>query len=130
MTLLEEITEYSMVMRLAEQYLIRAEARARFGNLSGSIQDINKIRTRSGLASLSENQDELTKEKLLEVILLERRREHFTEWGHRWFDLQRFGTSEILQDKENSNWTSSSNLLPIPSEERDKNPNLSQNPGY
>ncbi len=125
-----EIAEYSMVMRLAEQHLIRAEARARLGNLIGSIQDINEIKTRAGLSQIDEFQNELTKEKLLEEILLERRRELFTEWGHRWFDLQRYGRSEILQNKENSNWTSTSNLLPIPSEEREKNPNLSQNPGY
>src|SRR5690606_17341969 len=41
--------EYSIVFRLAEQYLIRAEARARLGNLSGALEDLNSIRNRAGL---------------------------------------------------------------------------------
>ncbi|MBZ9730768.1 RagB/SusD family nutrient uptake outer membrane protein [Salegentibacter sp. JZCK2] len=125
-----ELTEYSMVLRLAEQYLIRAEARARLGNLPGAIQDLNIIRSRAGIPSIEESQPLNSEDELLEMIILERRRELFAEWGHRWFDLNRLGKSEILANKENSNWNSSSNLFPIPSSERIKNPNLSQNPGY
>jgi hypothetical protein len=41
-------TEFVMVLRLAEQYLIRAEARAQLNNLPGAKEDIDKIRTRAG----------------------------------------------------------------------------------
>jgi len=121
--------ENSMVLRLAEQYLIRAEARTKLGEFTNAIADINKIRTRAEIAGI-EYQALITENELLEIILSERRRELFSEWGHRWFDLQRFGKPEILLEKENSNWATTSLLLPIPSSERMKNPNLGQNPGY
>jgi len=123
-------TEYSMVLRLAEQYLIRAEARARLGKLTEAIQDVNIIRSRAGIAILENMNSSFSESEVLNLIILERRKELFSEWGHRWFDLNRLGKSEILALKENSNWTPNSRFFPIPSSERMKNPNLSQNPGY
>lgn len=124
-----EINEYSMVLRLAEQYLIRAEAKTNLGEMQGAIQDLNVIKARAGI-SIIEESSTITESELYDIILLERRRELFAEWGHRWYDLRRFGKADILADKDNSNWTPTSNLFPIPSSERMKNPNLSQNPGY
>ncbi len=43
-----------MVLRLAEQYLIRAEARARQQNISGAVEDIDVIRLRAGLPLFAE----------------------------------------------------------------------------
>src|SRR5690606_40391825 len=43
-----ELKEYSTVLRLAEQYLLRAEARARMGNVSGARADIDSVRQRAG----------------------------------------------------------------------------------
>src|ERR1044071_1654866 len=48
----QPLSEYYMVLRLAEQYLIRAEARAMQNNLGGSIDDVNVIRERAGLAPI------------------------------------------------------------------------------
>jgi hypothetical protein len=48
-------TEYSVVLRLAEQYLIRAEARANLNNLTGAQSDLNKIRNRAGLPNTIAN---------------------------------------------------------------------------
>lgn len=124
------IVEYSMVLRLAEQYLIRAEAKARLGETSGAIDDLNKIKERAGVAIIDPAQNSSTASELLEEILLERRHEFFSEWGHRWFDLQRFGLDQILEDKPNSNWTMTSRLFPIPATEILRDPNLTQNPGY
>ncbi len=125
-----DIKEYSMVLRLAEQYLIRAEANARINDLNAAVNDINTIRFRAGIHPITELPTDLTQNKLLTIILNERRRELFSEWGHRWFDLQRFDLSPTLKDKENSEWAPTSNRFPIPSSERMKNPNLKQNPGY
>lgn len=125
-----EIAEYSMVLRLAEQYLIRAEARARSGNLSGAIADIDKIRNRAGIPLIGEIQPGATQKQLLEIILKERRKELFAEWGHRWFDLKRTGHGSILAEKENSDWQETDVRYPIPADERMKNPNLNQNQGY
>lgn len=127
---MDNITEYSMVLRLSEQYLIRAEARARQNKLSGAISDIDKIRKRAGLEPLSENNDQMDKEELINVILEERRKELFTEWGHRWLDLKRMiKASESLFEKKQL-WQDTDVLYPIPAGERMKNPNLDQNLGY
>lgn len=124
------ITEYSMVLRLAEQYLIRAEARAKLGNLNGGISDLNIIRDRAGLPSINEEIPNLNMELLLNEILLERRRELYTEWGHRWLDLKRTGNAAEVFENGNTPWQDTDTFYPIPEEERMKNPNLGQNPGY
>lgn len=55
-----EPKEYSVVLRLAEQYLIRAEARGRMGELQGSVTDINTIRNRADVPLLDEADNPLT----------------------------------------------------------------------
>tara|TARA_B100000378_G_scaffold241486_1_gene210328 strand:- start:71383 stop:72738 length:1356 start_codon:yes stop_codon:yes gene_type:complete len=125
------ITEYSMVLRLAEQYLIRAEARALSGNLSGAIADINVIRNRAGASLLlSALSSEINQNELLNIILEERRKELFTEWGHRWFDLKRTQNANIVLNDKTNTWEETDLFFPIPAEERMKNPNLTQNAGY
>lgn len=124
------IEEYSMVMRLAEQYLIRSEARARQGNLTGALEDIDTIRHRAGLNLLSETNPEIGETALIDEIMFERRKELFTEWGHRWLDLKRTGRVESVIGSENPQWEPTDKWYPIPAEERMKNPNLTQNDGY
>jgi hypothetical protein len=120
-----------MVFRLAEQYLIRAEARAQQGNVSGSQSDLNAIRTRAGLPNTTAND----KASLLTAIQHERQVEMFTEWGHRWFDLKRTGTidavmSVIAPAKGGGAWNSNKALLPLPLGDLQADQNLTQNPGY
>lgn len=119
--------ENSIMMRLAELYLIRAEARARQGELLGARDDLDAIRLRAGLPrSTAQGQQEL-----LQAILRERRVELFTETGHRFFDLKRFGMADATLAGVKPNWTPTAALLPIPERELLRNPNLgSQNPGY
>ena len=119
----EEVTEYSMVLRLAEQYLIRAEARARQGNLSGAIEDLDVIRGRAGLDLIAETLPEIEQEELLNLIMKERKKELFTEWGHRWLDLKRTGRAGTIFGVEES-WQQTDLFYPIPESERMKNPNL------
>ncbi|SFE44956.1 SusD family protein [Chitinophaga sp. CF118] len=123
-------TEYLIVMRLAEQYLIRAEARAHQGNLGGATEDLNVIRTRAGLLSTTAN----SQSELLIAIAHERQLEFFTEWGHRWLDLKRTNTVNNIMPAVTSQkggfWDSKSALYPIPLYEIQHNPNLLQTPGY
>jgi len=123
-------SEYSMVLRLAEQYLIRAEARAKQNNLIGSNSsesDINAIRTRAGLP----NTTAASQQELLLAVEHERRVELFTEWGHRFFDLKRTGRLDAVLDPVKPNWESTDALLPLPQNEMLLNSNLKpQNPGY
>lgn len=126
----EEIIEYSTVMRLAEQYLIRAEARAQQNKLLKAVQDLDKIRSRANISLLSELPQSIGKEALLDSILIERRRELFTEWGHRWLDLKRLGIVEKVLTPFKPTWQNTDVLYPIPEDEIIKNPNIQQNPGY
>ena len=123
-------SEYSMVLRLAEQFLIRAEARAEQNKLFGpnsAESDINIIRNRAGKL----NTIATSKEQLLLAIEKERRLELFAEWGHRFFDLKRWGLlDKALAPPVKVNWNSTDALLPIPQSERLINLKLTQNSGY
>jgi hypothetical protein len=128
------VAEYSMILRLAEQYLIRAEARAKQNNLSGAIDDLDKIRTRAGLITIASSNPGISQSALLDIILHERQVELFTEWGHRWFDLKRTGKVDavmsVVTPQKGGTWETTDQLYPIPSTELQKNPNLTQNSGY
>lgn len=118
--------EHSIIFRLTEQYLIRAEARAQSGDLLSAKQDLNKIRNRAGLSDTNAD----SKEEILEAIILERRKELFTEYGHRFFDLKRTGKLDTFLTVKQG-WNTTDRLLPIPEIELSSNPNLKpQNAGY
>lgn len=115
-----------IVIRLAEMYLIRAEAEAHKtgANISAIQDDINVIRTRAGLPPTAVS----TIDGLLTAIEKERRVEFAFE-GQRWFDLVRTGRAmEVLPHVTNINKT----LFPIPSDEllTNNSPDMKQNPGY
>jgi hypothetical protein len=119
--------EYVMVLRIAEQYLIRAEALCQQNNIAAAVEDLNVIRRRSGLPDLPGDMD---KNSCLLAIEKERRVELFTEWGDRWLSLQRTGRMNAVLGASKSNWKSTAGVYPIPQQERDKNPFLTQNDGY
>jgi hypothetical protein len=121
-------TEYYMVLRFAEQYLIRAEARAQRNDLSGAAADINILRKRAGLPNTTAD----TKEALLAAVAHERQTELFAEWGHRWLDLKRTNQANTVLGTIASKqpWKSSQLLYPIPPDEISANPNIIQNPDY
>ncbi|QEC42927.1 RagB/SusD family nutrient uptake outer membrane protein [Pseudobacter ginsenosidimutans] len=124
-------TEYYMVLRLAEQYLIRAEAAAKgASSLSDAIDDLNVIRNRAGVGSLPHS---LNQQQVIDAIEKERRLELFMEWGHRWFDLKRTGraTNVLSEYVIKQPWEGDYQLLyPIPETELEAGPNLIPNPGY
>lgn len=125
------LSEYSIVLRLSEQYLIRAEARAQQGNLTESILDIDMVRERAGLSLIADTNPDIDKSDLLLAIEQERKVELFAEWGHRWFDLKRTNRADaVLASIKSPTWESTDVLYPIPQSERENNANLSQNQGY
>lgn len=126
----DAITEYSMVLRMAEQYLIRAEARAMQDNLTEAIADLDVIRERAGSELVGITNPDIGKEDLLNMILEERKREMFSEWGHRWLDLKRTKKAADIFGNQNPQWQDTDVLYPIPESEILKNPNLTQNDGY
>ncbi|WP_164735247.1 RagB/SusD family nutrient uptake outer membrane protein [Pseudoflavitalea rhizosphaerae] len=127
----EGITSYT-VMRLAEMYLIRAEARL-LGNAAAkndAIDDLNVLRERAGLGKLDY---QLNSDQVKAAIEQERRVELFFEWGHRWFDLKRTGKAATVLPAISYKqpwWGNYQLLYPVPSEEIKLNSKLLQNPEY
>lgn len=120
------VKEYSVVLRLAEQYLIRAEARTKLGDIPGAQADVNAIRNRAGLPNTNAN-DQPT---LLLAIEQERKFELFTEWGHRWLDLKRTNQDNQVLSTLKTGWELTDALYPIPEIQIQNDPNTKQNPGY
>ena len=110
-----------IIFRLAEQYLIRAEARANQQNVSGALSDLNIIRRR---ANTSEIVDVASTQELLNLIADERRVELAME-PHRWFDLIRTGKAEsVLGIKTYQT------IFPIPYNDIQADKDLVQNDNY
>ncbi|MDQ2657416.1 MAG: RagB/SusD family nutrient uptake outer membrane protein, partial [Bacteroidota bacterium] len=108
-------TDPIIITRLAEMYLVSAEAQGLAG-----IGRLNELRAARGLDPVSASSDE----EYLDLVLEERRRELFAE-GFRWVDLVRTGKAkEVLgiQDREV--------LMPIPETELLLNERLEPNDGY
>ena len=119
-----------VVFRLPEMYLIRAEARAQKGNVTGpnSAQaDLNVLRTRANAPLVSS----VSQGQMLQLVEEERRYELAFE-GHRWYDLVRTGRAAAVMSAFSANWKEAYELWPIPQREIQNNPALvgNQNPGY
>ena len=119
-------SENYQVLRLAEQYLIRAEARAQKNDLSNATLDLNIIRKRAGLSDTTAS----AQTDLLTIIAHERQVEFFSEWGHRWLDLKRTNQATTILKPIKPNWNVNAELYPIPIGELTTDPNLTQNNGY
>jgi starch-binding outer membrane protein, SusD/RagB family len=134
--------EYYVVLRAAEQYLIRAEANAQLGNVGAAVEDLNIIRKRARsttvASSLPDYSSSISKEACLAAIEQERRVELFAEWGNRWLDLNRWpaingGTgsrADQVLGKIKTAWNPIQKLFPVNTNELLYDPNLIQNPGY
>lgn len=129
-TLNAPVTEYLTILRLSEQYLIRAEARANQQNTSQATDDLNYIRLRAGLNPVKSNNIQ----DILSSIYHERQVELFTEWGHRWLDLKRTQTVNNVMihvtPQKGGSWNSNWQLYPIPQNDIILDGNISQNTGY
>ena len=80
-------------IRLAEMYLISAEAKAETGDLKGALDDLHIVRSRVGLGRLETMNPQLNlttnKENLINEILRERNCEIGAECGDRLYDMVR-----------------------------------------
>jgi hypothetical protein len=120
-------TEDKMILRLAEVYLIRAEAAAHLNNLAQALADVNTIRARAGLAASTAGADQVS---VLAAIAHERQTELFCEWGNRWFDLKRTGTAATVLNAVKTGFTAKAALYPVPQSQILLNNLLTQNQGY
>lgn len=118
--------EYSIVFRLEEAYFIMAEALARQNKVDEALPYLNASRERAGLIPLTS----LSQEAFIDELLAEKRREFFTESGHRFLDLKRWGRLNELSALK-PDWKDYKQVWPIPRNELLLNPNLyPQNTGY
>jgi hypothetical protein len=112
----------AFLFRIAEQYLIRAEARAKKSSpdIQGALADLNAVRRRAQVPDYtSANQDDV-----IQAIEDERRVELALE-PHRWFDLTRtHRATTVLGIKEYQT------LFPIPYNDIQADKDLVQNTGY
>jgi hypothetical protein len=119
------------VLRLAEMYLIQAEAE---GPTATGLEAVNKVRRRAfglpiDVASTRDLAAGISPDAFRTAVRRERKYELAFE-NDRWFDMKRTGellTSPQLLAKGVKPFNV---VLPLPQSELDVNPGLTQNPGY
>ncbi len=116
----------NLIYRLSLLYFIRAEAALHIGNSSQALADVNVIRNRAGLDSLT---------SISIDVLLEEKRKEFVFENQYFFDLMRNHKNIIRNNgciSNNCNPTYPSNkfVVPIPYKSLNINSNMQQNPGY
>jgi hypothetical protein len=114
-------TDPTYVLRIAELYLIRAEARIQQNNLLVGATDLDAVRLRANLAATTAS----NQADLLLAVENERRLEFAFE-AHRWFDLVRTGRAATVLNVTDPNKL----VLPIPVSQLLIDDALTQNPGY
>ncbi len=111
----------SYIIRIAELYLIRAEARANQDKLTDALADLNAVRDRAGVAASTA----ASTSAVLLAIENERRVEFALE-PHRWYDIVRTGRAAQVFNLTDANRL----VLPIPAGELLIDKSLVQNQGY
>jgi len=123
-----------ILMRLADAYLLRAEARLAQNNPAGAAEDINIIRMRAALPG-QEAASQITAADVDIDFLLDERARELTGEGHRWWDLAR--TGKLVERVRLHNPFGAPNIQdyhtvrPIPQNQIDRTlGGYPQNPGY
>ena len=110
-----------VLYRYADVLLMKSEAKVRNGE-SGD-EEMNAVRSRVGMPSLSATLDNILNERLLELV-----------WeGWRRQDMIRFGTycnQYDIHTPSEADKKGYTTVFPIPEKARELNTNLKQNPGY
>lgn len=110
-----------VLYRYADVLLMKSEAKVRNGE-SGD-EEMNAVRSRVGMPSLSATLDNILNERLLELV-----------WeGWRRQDMIRFGTyckQYDIHTQSEADKKGYTTVFPIPEKAHELNPNLKQNPGY
>lgn len=126
-----------IVLRYADIILMRAEALNELNRTAEAVPFVNRIRTRAGLSALPITTDNVA----FRLVIEKERRLELQMEGHRWFDLVRTGRAIDVMNAHFARYSitfgngpvtiDAHNLLfPIPLQEIQVNPGLTQNPGY
>ncbi len=118
------------VLRYADVLLMKAEALNELGRTAEAEVPLNRVRNRAELDDIPSGLD---KDAFRQAVIHERRMELAFE-GQRWFDLIRVNNGQygidFLHSIGKTNASEKHLSLPVPQIELDRNPNLTQNPGY
>ena len=109
-----------VLIRLAEAYLMRAEAKMRKGDMAGALDDVNRVRTARGAQTLGS----IDTDGLLDELGFE-----FYFESHRRTDLIRFGRFDDTWTEKTST-DPNRRVFPIPLNALAASTLLTQNPGY
>jgi hypothetical protein len=129
-------TNRQYIFRLADIILLKAEALNALGRVEEAAVEVNRIRRRVGLGETT-----ATTQNDMALAIENERRLELAQEGQRWDDLKRYGRAVTVMNNlqetdlrtntvKQYNMTENKLLLPIPQSERNRNPNLEQNPGY
>ncbi|MCF8227267.1 MAG: RagB/SusD family nutrient uptake outer membrane protein [Bacteroidales bacterium] len=127
------------LIRLADIYLLYAEAMNELNDIPTAIEYIDYVRERSDIPGLLTVKPSWTKDEIRSQLQNHERVLELAGEGTRWFDLVRWGwldqqaeINNIMSRDEDFSYfeVGKSIFLPIPTHEVDVNPNLIQNPGY
>lgn len=129
-------TNRQYIFRLADIVLLKAEALNELGQLEQARIEINRIRSRVNLPPTP-----ATNQQEMRMAILNERRLELCQEARRWDDLRRMGMAvEVMNDLNEIDLRTNTvvdfdmaeykKILPIPQQERNRNPNLTQNPGY
>lgn len=126
----DRVSDNDVIMwRLADVYLMEAEAYAGTNNTAKAIEYLNKVRNRAGNGDYTGATDKPTVER---AIFDERGREMFFE-NKRWYDIVRFnagGTIDAYSYVPNLVGKTTPLYWPLSSTVLAANKNLTQTPGY
>ena len=126
------------VIRYADILLMRAEAMAETGDISGATALVNQVRARVDMPSVESVEGTVGQQQMIDIVRHERRVELALE-GLRFMDLKRWGEIEDAFNRAiadpvgpyNPQYLGErSEVFPIPQDEIDVNPNLVQHPAY
>ena len=126
-----------IAMRLADTYLMLAEAQLKAGNKAEAVKNINTVRTRAAWAGRT-TQMQITEAQLDMEFIMEERERELTGEQLRWLDLKRWGN--LIERVKKFNPQAAPNikdfhvLRPIPQTQIDRAEGgataFPQNPGY
>ncbi|MBJ6108708.1 RagB/SusD family nutrient uptake outer membrane protein [Hymenobacter sp. BT523] len=126
------------IIRLADVVLMYAEALNNNGKTALAIPQLNRVRTRAGLAAkpltltTADTQLAIEQERRVELCFEGHRWHDLIRWGKATSTMQAFKTKYTTLDPANGNLAPSvtKELFPIPQVEVLLNSKLTQNPGY
>jgi hypothetical protein len=123
-------------LRLGDIILLKAEALNELNRPEEARTEVDRIRDRAGLGPTP-----ATGQEQMRLAIEKERRLELAQEAQRWDDLRRYGRAVEVMNNLNeidlrTNTVKDYNMspeevwLPIPQSERNRNPQLGQNPGY